>query len=125
MTKEQIKKKAIDFIRRTKCNPKDRPDEQIEILHEEELELLIGFASEITNELQDQLSEVELHLHAESHIKALENQIDKMKCCQNCKYFDLDVNYKAFCSDKKTNIENPVICKCKNWQFTYEKSAEF
>ena len=53
----ELKKKAIDFIRKTKCNPKDRPDEQIEILHEEELELLIGFATEITKEMQEKLND--------------------------------------------------------------------
>ena len=71
---EELKKKAIEFIRKTKCNPKDRPDEQIEILHEEELESLIGFATEVTKEL--------------------EKQIEKMKCCENCKYMNFsEPNY--------------------------------
>ena len=39
-------------------------------------------------ELTDRLSEeVELHLHAEEYIKSLEQQIEKMKCCGNCKYY--------------------------------------
>ena len=37
-------------------------------------------------ELQDHLSEeVELHSHAEEYIKSLEEQIEKMKNCWNCK----------------------------------------
>lgn len=50
----------------------------------------------------------------------LKMQIEKMKCCHNCKHYDIDANYKAFCLNKKANIENPVICKCKNWQFAYD-----
>ena len=30
--------------------------------------------------------EVNLHLHAEDYIKSLEQQIEKMKCCRNCKH---------------------------------------
>ena len=38
-------------------------------------------------ELKDHLSEeIELHSHAEDYIKELEKQIEKMKCCGNCKY---------------------------------------
>ena len=53
-------------------------------------------------------------------IADLEKKIEKMKCCYNCKHYDIDVNYKAFCLNKELNIENPVICKCKNWQFAYD-----
>ena len=49
-------------------------------------------------ELEDHLSEeVELHLHAEEYIKELEQQIEKMKCCDNCKH-------------KKSEVDRCVNC---------------
>ena len=47
-----LEEKAIEFIRETKCKPKDRPDKQIKLFYEEELKLLIGFATEVAKELE-------------------------------------------------------------------------
>ena len=45
---------------------------------------------QLEQELQDlkdrHAEEVELHLHAEDYIKSLEQQIEKMKCCENCRH---------------------------------------
>lgn len=50
-----LEEKAIEFIRETKGKPKkDRPDKQIKIFYEEELKLLIGFATEVTKELKEE-----------------------------------------------------------------------
>ena len=61
-----------------------------------------GLESQIA-ELKDHLAEeVELHLHAEDYIKSLEQQIEKMKCCGNC---------RGVCNS------DDVACFCKNNNF--------
>ena len=152
----ELKKKAIDFIRKTKCNPKDRPDEQIEILHEEELESLIGFATEVTQELQMPCNSCHLPLpqtlidenkklreeleewkaewqeqvqkandegYARTKLQ-IENgklleQIEKLKCCNNCKYKNINWSFQPICTVRKNDdrdIENPIAFKCKKWE---------
>ena len=62
--------------------------------HLEELEQQIAILGKRCNQLlkdkgdlTDRLSEeVELHLHAEDYIKSLEQQIEKMKMCCNCRH---------------------------------------
>ena len=57
-------------------------------------------------ELEDHLAEeVELHLHAEEYIKSLEQQIEKMKSCENCRWLWLKKNNETVtacssCKDK-------------------------
>ena len=41
---------------------------------------------ELTVEKDQHQEEINLHLHAEDYIKSLEQQVEKMKCCHNCKY---------------------------------------
>lgn len=53
-----------------------------------------------------------------SMIKKMEQQIEKMKCCNNCKhrYF---MDWKSTCGfdlSELKDIENPITCKCKNWE---------
>ena len=77
---EELNRKAIEYIRKTKCNPKDRPNEQIEILHEEELEMLIGFATEATKELQEDLNHKKIAIKSrKARIKELEKQNKEAK----------------------------------------------
>lgn len=45
----------------------------------EELKLELTVEKDLLQE------ETNLHLHAEEYIKSLEQQIEKMKCCSNCK----------------------------------------
>ena len=64
--------------------------ETLKLHDQEEIGMLQSRVAELEQELQDlkdrHAEEVELHLHAEDYIKSLEQQIEKMKRCQNCKY---------------------------------------
>lgn len=58
----------------------------------EELKKQLTEKDKQNEELKDHLSEeVELHSHAEDYIKSLEAQIEKMRNCDNCKYFSTTV----------------------------------
>ena len=49
-------------------------------------------------------------------INKLEEQIEKMKCCQNCehKYY---MDFRPVCHIKhNVRIENPFIWKCDKWE---------
>lgn len=51
-------------------------------------------------------------------IEELKKQIEKMKCCNNCKhrYF---MDFKSVCAFDKSDIkdiENPMTCKCNKWE---------
>ena len=84
-----LEEKAIEFIREIKGKSKeDRPNEQIKIFYEEELKLLIGFATKVTKEF-------------EKENKRLEQQIEKMKNNWNCK-----------------DIGNCIYsrCPCEHWE---------
>lgn len=51
-------------------------------------------------------------------IEELETQIEKMKCCNNCKY-RCYMDWKSKCCFDMTkirDIENPVTCKCDKWE---------
>lgn len=108
----ELKQKAIDFIRKTKEREyhliSDYTDEQIERFYENEINLMIGFATEATKELQEenkQLLKEWRTMSKEKHNAELkgaelmgdistleqdcerfEKQIEKMKCCYNCKH---------------------------------------
>lgn len=45
---------------------------------------------ELTVEKDQHQEEINLHLHAEDYIKSLEQQVEKMKCCGNCKFKGCD-----------------------------------
>ena len=51
-------------------------------------------------------------------IEELEAQIEKMKCCNNCKYrYFMDWKSKCcFDMTKIRDIENPITCKCNKWK---------
>ena len=102
---EELKQKAIDFIRKTKEREyhlvSDYTDEQIGRFYENEINLMIGFATEATKELQEENKQLKLKIDALSNevpwkdilekneqIKELVEQIEKMKRCSNCKYRD-------------------------------------
>jgi tRNA U34 5-carboxymethylaminomethyl modifying enzyme MnmG/GidA len=64
--------------------------ETLKLHDQEEIGMLNSKVAKLEQELQDlkdrHAEEVELHLHAEDYIKSLEQQIEKMKRCANCKY---------------------------------------
>ena len=68
---------------------------------------------ELTVEKDQHQEEINLHLHAEEYTKSLEQQIEKMKCCGNCKR--LDKEYKR-CELKLLSMNN-CLCKDKDkWE---------
>ena len=59
-----------------------------------------------------------IHILEEQN-KDLATQIEKMKCCNNCKHKNLNWNFRPICTFDKSevrNIENPVSCKCDKWE---------
>lgn len=53
----------------------------------------------------------------ENRCKELEKQIEKLKCCENCKYINLDGNFSPICEVKDDmKIENPLSCNCDKWE---------
>lgn len=69
---------------------------------------------------KDQLQEeTNLHLHAEEYIKSLEQQIEKMKCGQNCK-FEYWINTGG-CYDQKCRFTGLDCTNCKDkWKGKWE-----
>jgi len=71
-------------------------------------EMLCEFAEQELQDLKDRhAEEVELHLHAEDYIKSLEQQIEKMKCCGNCKY--------GYCGGSSISIDTDGNRTFHNW----------
>ena len=69
---------------------------------------------ELTVEKDQHQEEINLHLHAEDYIKSLEQQIEKMKCCENCKYNsywgnELHCNYGL-----KEALQEDKLVECHN-----------
>ena len=127
MTEEQIKQKALDFFRKTKGREyhiisDTYTDEQIGRFYENEINLMIGFATEATKELQEENEQLKKKLvqtqdavimqmytnkankeQSEMKIADLEKQIEKMKNQWNCK------NNNGHCVSS--------ICPCKDkWE---------
>lgn len=54
------------------------------------------------------------------NINRLQNeQIKKMKCCNNCKHKNLNWSFQPICTVRKNDdrdIENPITCKCEKWE---------
>lgn len=74
----------------------------------------------VENELKDRLNEeIELHQHAEDYIKSLEAQIEKMKCCGNCKNFN---NFRVHC---ELDVTHSVECHCNNYKLWEIKENEY
>ena len=49
--------------------------------------------------------------------KELEEQIEKMKCCEMCKHKNLNWGFSSICEARdKIKIENPLTCKCDKWE---------
>lgn len=58
-----------------------------------------------------------LLLEKEQEIAKLKEQIEKMKCCEMCKYKNLDWGFSPICEARdKIKIENPLTCKCDKWE---------
>ena len=62
---------------------------------------------ELTVEKDQHQEEVELHLHAEEYIKSLEQQIEKMRNCGNCKY--------GYCGGSSISIDKDGNRTFHNW----------
>lgn len=67
---------------------------------------------ELTVEKDQHQEEINLHLHAEDYIKSLEQQIEKMKCCANCKSFK---GYGETCEGWGEPVLN-LNCDCTEWE---------
>ena len=53
----------------------------------------------------------------QNQVKELEEQIEKMKCCEMCKHKNLNWDFSPICEARgKIKIENPLTCKCDNWE---------
>jgi DNA-binding transcriptional MerR regulator len=85
--------------------------ETLKLHDQEEIGMLQSRVAELEQELQDlkdrHAEEVELHLHAEDYIKSLEQQIEKMKRCQNCKY--------GYCGGSSISIDTDGNRTFHNW----------
>ena len=108
-------------------------DAQYDLFEEPMFELCVQVATLATKELQEGLEVAETlnkslntmnkELEADrdkykNMVFDLQEQIEKMKCCNNCNY-RCYINWKSKCifdeSDIK-DIENPITCKCNKWK---------
>ncbi len=69
---------------------------------------------ELTVEKDQHQEEINLHLHAEDYIKSLEQQIEKMKCCGNCRFSESDTLNGTFCHREGCFVV--ASAKCKLWE---------
>lgn len=54
---------------------------------------------------------------ANDRVSELEQQIEKMKCCEMCKHKNLNWGFSPICEARdKIKIENPWTCKCDKWE---------
>lgn len=98
MTAEQIKQKAKEWIRNQTYTEEDRQKGAIEVVPTK-MACFIGGYTEATKELQE--------------------QIEKMKNCNNCKHKNYNWSFQPICTVRKNDdrdIENPITCKCDKWE---------
>lgn len=69
---------------------------------------------ELTVEKDLHQEETNLHLHAEEYIKSLEQQIEQMKCCGNCRFSESDTLNGTFCHREGCFVV--ASAKCKLWE---------
>jgi hypothetical protein len=83
---------------------------------------------ELTVEKDQHQEEINLHLHAEDYIESLEQQIEKMKCCGNCKFSNQEGVYTIVCKvggvDKTDYIEIDDNQVCDKWELREIKENE-
>ena len=82
-----------------------------------ELEQQLDFVREERNKFQEKCEDIELNYYCDRKggckVQELEQQIEKMKCCEMCKYKNLDWGFSPICEARdKIKIENPWTCKC-------------
>ena len=115
MTEEQIKQKSKDYA-----------EKNDDVIHPHKLALERAYSTgsrvgitEATKELQEDLEHKKIAIKTRNkRIKNLEAQIEKMKCCNNCKY-RCYMDWKSKCCfdmSEIRDIENPVTCKCEKWE---------
>ena len=86
----------------------------------------IGVALAVTKELQEENKDIQQSCENyynemrsyKNKVEDLEKQIEKMKCCNNCKY-RCYMDWKSKCCFDMTeirDIENPITCKCNKWE---------
>ena len=133
---EELEQKAIDFIRKTKGREyhiisDTYTDEQIERFYENEINLMIGFATEATKELKEengkllqrieQLEKDVIENESDCSMcdfpklkKDLEKQIEKMKCCENC------IHHHFMGDELKCHLDYDTEFEClktkQNWE---------
>ena len=78
----------------------EEKDKQIEELKQDAIDLL--------KDIDD------IDKQHEEEVNALEAQIEKMKCCANCKLSSSDVVDGTYCCEKKGYVQ--ADCKCPNWK---------
>lgn len=111
---EELKQKARDFV-------KEYLQDNL-ILDED---ALVQFATEATKELQEHHKKVceeltNTHRNLREKIAELEAQIEKMKCCENCKYYKPCVTVNETigneCEDFYNGCNNSVIAPFGKWE---------
>ena len=94
--------KVTDYV-----NEVDRLQKQLEEVKANADYQIEGRDLEIAELKQHLSEEIELHLHAESYIKSLEEQIEKMKVCSNCKHFN-NVEDLEYCQNCERQLVNSL-----------------
>lgn len=56
----------------------------------------------------------DLRVHIQSQLTEKDKQIEKMKCCANCKLSSSDEVDGTYCCEKRGYVQ--ADCKCPNWQ---------
>ena len=142
MTKEELKKKAeeyyedetegtfqicedcywfADAVQTAYVDSAEPREKQIEIDAKQirALQKQNGELTDKVNNLEEKLANADYQLEGrDNEIKELEAQIEKMKCCNNCKYRYF-MDWKSVCGfdlSEIKDIENPVACKCNKWE---------
>lgn len=122
MTKETI---TMKIVKLTETDWKKYPtyEHMIE-------EWVTEIIDEVTKEHNEEVNGLKLEIEnlrdifelykatAEPKIKELKDQIEKMKCCNNCKYRGY-ISWKSKCCfdmSEVKDIKNPVTCKCDKWE---------
>ena len=135
---EKLKQKAEDFIKKSKATNlirrtrereyrtvSDYSDKELETIYKTEIGLMIGFATEVTKELQEENRQLKndyemIHncfLISENEKKELEKQNKELKCCQNCKHRNEVKSYKALGGKEISKVCSDGNYTCENWEF--------
>lgn len=110
---EWIKKNSKEFITNPKCSPFDYA-KAIYLAGAEPREKRIADLEATNKNISDECHKLVDSLEKkQNEVAELEAQIEKMKCCGNCKYykFQNDVKYCTCTKDGKRNGKNYRSCE--------------